>query len=219
MVQAALLVSICLAGIGFAIYRIVGRMSAFPELQRRPELSSGILDVVDPRITAFLAEKGFRFSEAYQFHNLRIGIWELSGNHLPLRYLSAALSLGNITYEFITAFSDDYSLTTTRTRAAFLFPRPYGSFIQSFPNASIQQLWDLHTRGEHHLTSVLSIPVKECRFPYEQRVGAAILKQMRCIKSFPLWPVRGVYWFLLKRFLLQNRPIWNQNVTFYRKID
>ena len=218
LIEVAIFVGICLIGIGFSVYRMVNKMIASPTVVQRSELAPEITAAVDPKVAAFIAAKGFRFANAYQFHTIRLGHWEQAANCPPLRRLSVLLSPAGTNYEFITEFSDDHSLTTTKTRAAFMFPRPFGSFLQSFPSASIEQLWDLHLRGEEHIVSDLSIPVKECRVTYLDGFAPAVLRQMRCIKSFPLWPVRGVYWFLVKRFLMVNRPIWTQNVSkLYRQ--
>ncbi len=207
-----------MALIALSVYRTVGQMVASPGVDRKPELAPEVTAAVDPKVAAFVADKGFGFANTYQFHTIRLGHWEQDSNFPPLRLLSVSLSPAGTNYEFITEFSDDHSLTTTKTRAAFMFPRPFGSFLQSFPNASIEQLWDLHLRGEQHIISVLSIPVKKCHVPYLEGFAPAIRRQMRCIKSFPLWPVRGIYWFLVKRFLMLNRPIWTQNVAkLYRQ--
>src|SRR3982751_5562169 len=99
----------------------------------------------------------------------------------------------------MTSFSDDISLTTTRTRSAFMFPRPFGSFIQSFPGNSIEQLWDAHSRGESFVTSQLSIPITERRLSCLDELNRDIVRQLKHVTSLPLWPIRGIYWFLLKR--------------------
>ena len=218
LIEFSIFFGICLIGIGFSVYRIVNKMITSPTLAQRPGLALEVTAAVDPNVAAFIEAKGFRFANAYQFHTIRLGHWEQAGNHVPLRRLSVSLSPAGTNHEFITEFSDDHSLTTTKTRAAFMFPRPFGSFLQSFPSASIEHLWDMHVRGEQHIISNLSIPVKECRVAYLDGFAPATLRQMRCVKSFPLWPVRGVYWFLIKRFLMANRPIWTQNVSkLYRQ--
>ena len=44
------------------------------------------------------------------------------------------------------------------------------------------------------------------------------VRQLSAIRALPFWPVRRVYWFLVKRFLMHNRPIWHENVaSVYRK--
>ena len=99
-----------------------------------------------------------------------------------------------------------------------MFPRPYGSFLQSFPSASIQQLWDAHRRGEEFLVSQLSVRVAEQRLTFPESFTQEAVRQLSAIRALPFWPVRGVYWFLVKRFLMHNRPIWRQNVrAIYRK--
>jgi hypothetical protein len=182
LVEAGIFIGICLVGIALSVYRTLGKMVASPDAHERPELAAEIIAAAAPDVTAFLAAHGFRSANAYQFHSIRVGHWVLASNSPPLRRLSVALSRAGTNYEFITKFSDDHSLTTTKTRAAFMLPRPFGSFLQSFPSASIENLCGLHLRGEQHLITNLSIPVRESRVPYLEAFGPGILRQMRCIK-------------------------------------
>ncbi len=217
---ALVVIGMAMFSIASSVYEMVGKMSVLPEVQRRDDLPSEIIAALPRDVAAFLESKGFRFAGGYGFHTLRIGIWEQPSQSAPRRLFSFSLSGLGWTSEFITKFSDNDSLTTTRTRAAFMFPRPFGSFLQSFPKASIEQLWDHHERGEQHLISALSIPLKECRLSFVEGFPIGIQRQMSCIKSYPLWPIRGIYWFLLKRFLMLNRPIWTQNVRrLYKKVN
>ena len=206
------------AAIAFSVYRVIGKMELSPGAKPAPESAPRIIAALDPGVAAFIAPKGFQFVEAFRFHALLIGQWVQTTDPL-LRRLSVSISPAGTNYEFITRFSDKTSLTTTKTRAAFMFPRPFGSFLQSFPNASVDQLWDLHLRGEQYLIADLSLPLQPSGVPYVEAFGPAILRQIACIKSFPFWPLRGIYWFLLKRFLMLKRPIWTQDVSkLYKKM-
>ena len=198
--------------IASSVKKMVEKMSESPGAQERKDLAPEIMAAVPSDILLFLESKGFKFQGAYQWHTLRIGVWEQTAASPPQRLFSFHLSKMGATPEFITKFSDDASLTTSKTKAAFMFPRRYGSFLQSFPKASIAQLWDLHIRGEEHLLSVASIRVEECRLSWLASFPRSILRQMDCVKSIRLWPVRGIYWFFVKRFLMLNRPVWDQNL-------
>jgi hypothetical protein len=194
-------------------YAMVNKMSNSPGIVPAPECAYEVNSSVDPLLAGFLQANDFRLTNAYRFHSIRFGDWiQVGTSAAPLRRLVVALSASGRTCEFITEFADQYSLTTTRSKAAFVFPRPYGSFMQSFPAAKIEHLWDQHVRGEQYLMSELAVPVAPLSLPFVEAFGPAVQRQMRCIKSLPLWPVRGIYWFLLKRFLMHNRPIWKQDV-------
>jgi hypothetical protein len=202
---------ILLGTIACATYAMVNKMAASPSFQPVPELASFFIDGLAPETAEFLRANGFRFHQAYQMHALRIGLWTRP-DQAPLRSFSLSRIMSNSVSEFITEFSEDASLTTTTTRAAFMFPRGRGGFMQSFPRASIERLWQTHQKGEDFLLSSRSIPVSACRFTFEERVTSGIIKQLARVKSLPLWPLRGIYWFLVKRFIMANRPVWRQDI-------
>jgi len=219
LILLIILIGVAFVSIPISMYLSVKNMAASPALIQRDDLAPETIAALPVDVAAFLGVNGFKFLAAYSFHACRIGIWEQQGSNVPRRLFSFSRTGLSRTTEFITEFSDDYSLTTTMTKAAFVFPRAYGSFMQSFPKASIQQLWDQHQRGEQFITSDLSVAVKPCRFSFADAFPAGLLRQMACIRSVPLWPIRGIYWFALKRFLMQNRPIWTQNfASLYVKV-
>lgn len=220
MIELAIFVGILLTGIPIAVYRSIRKMAAAPRLDLKPELVPVITNPVNRKVGAFLAVHGFTFANAYQFHGIRFGHWMHNSNRPPLRNLTAYVGPASLAYEFVTEFSDEHSLTTSQTKAGFMYPRPFGSFLQAFPKASIEELLDLHIRGEQHLISTLSIPIKEIRAPLLERFTSGILRQIRYIKSHSLWPIRGIYWYLIRRYVMRNRPIWKQNIPkVYRQVD
>ena len=119
---------------------------------------------------------------------------------------------GNTSCEFGTDFSEDISLTTTRTTAAFVFPLTYGRFMQSFPNMNAEQLWQAHLRGEEYIMSVLGVRAEPLRLSFLDGLREEISRRMRYVVSHRLYYVRGIYWYLVKRFLMQNKPIWTQDL-------
>ena len=199
--------------IAFATYYGVKKMAARPSLEARADLAAGLIGALPADKTSFLNANGFRFAEAYAFHLVRIGIWTRTSDQMPTQSFSYSRTATNSTYEFITEFSDDVSLTTTMSRAAFMFPRGFGGFLQSFPKASIVELWDAHLKGEAHVRSTLSLPISQCKLPYEERVSRGMTKQLAYVRSLSFWPIRGIYWFTIKRFLMSNRPIWKQDIA------
>ena len=219
LILLVIFLGVALLSIPISMYISVNKMAQSPAIVQRDDLAPEVVVALPPDVAAFLDVLGFKFSAAYKFHACHIGIWEQQGTAAPRRLFSFSRTGLSRTTEFITEFSDDYSLTTTMTKAAFVFPRSYGSFMQSFPKYSIQQLWDQHGHGEQFITSDLAVPVKQCTLSFADGFHIGVLRQMACIRSVPLWPIRGIYWFFLKRFLMQNRPIWTQNfASLYAKM-
>jgi hypothetical protein len=205
-------VVIFFTGIAFSVFYSVRRMLDSPGIQAAPEIAPSICEAVPPQVAGFLQSQGFEFSGSYRFHSVKIGVWEQRGGPRSREFWFTRTIAGT-SYEFSTEFSDEVSLTTTKSGAAFVFPRPFGSFMQSFPSASITELWDAHVRGGEYLISDCSIRTGPSRLSREERQRRGAIEQLNYIRSLPLWPLRGIYWYLIKRFLMHNRPIWKQDVA------
>jgi len=200
--------------IAISLRRSVRLMLSSPDAQEDSASSGELIGRLPDPHRALLESEAFRFSKAYSFHGTKLGLWLQISPDPPLRLFSLLKPQGGgaLVYEFITAFSDDVILTTTTTRSAFVFPRPFGSFLQSFPNCSPESLWTAHLSGEKHIISALGISVKECRLPFLEAFKQDVIRKMSHVVSLPFWIVRGVYWYLVKRFFLHNKPIWRQNI-------
>jgi hypothetical protein len=193
----------------------VRSMLCSPDVQEDTASPAELIGRLPEPYRVLLQSEAFRFTKAYSFHGTRIGLWLQINPDPPLRFFCLLKPLDGrpLVYEFITAFCDDVSLTTTTTRSAFLFPRPFGSFLQSFPSYSPEALWRAHSRGEEHMVSTLGISTRECRLPFLEAFKQHNIRDMSHVASLPFWVIRSVYWFFVKRFLLHNKPIWEQNIT------
>ncbi len=202
-----------LAGIGLSLRRSVRTMLASPEAHENPAAAAILLASVPHALQLLLDAEGFRFSKAYSFQAMTFGIWIRISPDPPLRIFSVLKPPAGTIYEFVTEFSDDVSLTTTTTRSAFLFPLPFGIFVQSFPSGTPDSLWKAHRQGEEYITSTLAIPLRECRLPFLETFKQHMVRKLSHVTSLRFWVVRGIYWYSVKRFLLHNRPIWRQNIA------
>lgn len=201
-----------LGTIAFMTFVSIRRMQATPEILPAPEVATEVSAKLPKEIADFLVVEGFREAEFYRFHQITIGIWSQAGGP-PLQHLDFMRTpLGN-TFEFVAEFSDQAALTTSKSRAAFMYPRPSRGFLQSFPKADIRRLWDIHLQGTQFLIANSAVSLSQCRQTFPERSRRGMLKQLACVRSLPLWPIRGIYWFLVKRFLLRNRPIWKQDIA------
>lgn len=197
-IVAVLVVGIPL-GIAISLRRIVRTMMSSPDAMEDSSVSEELIEDLLDEYKAFLHSVGFRYSKAYTFHGSKIGVWIQINPDPPLRFfILSKPRLGEWVHEFATDFSDETSLTTTTTRSAFIFPRPFGSFLQSFPSSSFESLWSLHLRGEEYVVSELSISVNESQLSFLESFKQGIVRELNYVVSLPLWWVRGVYWYAVK---------------------
>ena len=204
--------------IAFNLWDIVRTMLASPAPRENPHVAPELSHFVPEDFNRLLEAQGFRFSRAYSFHAVRFAIWVRFSADPPLRTFSVARCHGRTACEFVTAFSDHASLTTTNTRSSFVFPRPFGSFLQSFPGANAGGLLRAHLEGEDYILSQLRIVVEQCTLPFLAAFERDIIRTLSHVTSFRWWVIRGIYWYSIKRFLLHNRPLSRQNsAELYRK--
>ena len=205
-------VLLLLGGIAFTMRGSVLQMLESPGAMEAPSAAREIIGALPASFRHILDAEGFQFSQAYSFHATRFGIWIKRSPAVPLRTFNLMRTGGNTVCEFGTDFSEDISLTTTRTNTTFLFPQLYGKFGQAFPNMNAEQLWQAHQRGEEYITSMLGVRAEPLRLSFLDGLRESISRRMRYVVSHRLYYVRGIYWYLVKRFLMQNKPIWTQDL-------
>ncbi len=207
-----LFVLLLLAGIAFTMRATVLKMLAAPGAAEIPAAMPEMDRALPESFRRLLEAEGFEFWKAYSFHATRFGVWIKRSPAVPLRSFCLMRTGGKTSCEFGTDFSDDVSLTTTRTNAAFVFPHIHGKYGQAFPKMNAEELWQAHRRGEEYITSVLGVRAEECRLPFLESLQRGISRRMKYVMSHRLWYVRGIYWYLVKRFRLQSQPIWTQDL-------
>lgn len=199
--------------IALTVRHSVRKMISLPDAREEPTAAAEITASLPDSFQSLLDSEGFRFTKAYSFHASRFGLWIRISPDPPLRLFCLSRQAAGIVYEFVTLFSDETSLTTTTTRMAFVFPRPFGSFLQSFPKAKAADLWRMHRQGEEHLILNFGICPKPCQLPFLDGFKRGVIRDLSYVASLRLWFVRGIYWYSVKRFLLHNRPIWKQDLS------
>jgi hypothetical protein len=210
--QIALFVAIFFGVIAFNVHMSVLLMGKTPDLIPAPELAPEIINKMPPGIAEFLKVEGFGSPEFYRFNQVILCLW-LRESAPPVHRFCFARTATTTTFELEAQISERASLTTTRSGVAFMFPRQFGEFTQSFPGADVVRLWKLHLEGTEFLISHSIVSVGPCREAFPASHRRSVVEQLTHVRSLPLWPVRGIYWYLVKRFLMRNRPIWKQDIA------
>jgi hypothetical protein len=202
-----------LTSVAMSIRHNIRRISLSPEAKEDSKSAAELVRCLPDEYKELLQGEGFRFTKAYSFHSTKLADWMRISAEPPLRYFSLIRSPGHRAFEFITQFSDHTTLTTTTSRSAFALPRPFGSFLQSFPNAKPEALSRLHREGERFLRTQLNIHIEECSLPTLEIYRRHTVRAVSHIMSLRCWVLRAVYWYLVKRWFLHNRPIWAQKIS------
>lgn len=158
---------------------------------------------------AWAQSQGFEWVGGYIFQGVQpifVAAWKhaAQGSFFCM-YMHQARQM----YDFVTLFEGKRGLTTTSTADGLLLPHPPGACVQGF-KLEPDDLWAKHLEAEVYLASRGFVPLTAAP-PFEQAVQEAIDRQMAYVRTRPLWPVQGVYWFILRRHLLFNRSIESQH--------
>ena len=114
---------------------------------------------------------------------------------------------GTTISEFITRFADDTGLTTSNARDTFFLPSRAGIYKQAFLGRNYQDLLQIHTATEAYFQQVHGKKLAPKTLPLLPAMIESITRQMKHIRSLPLWPIRSVRWYLINRFTIPNRSV------------
>jgi len=198
-------------GIAVAVYGSVLGMSD-PDRVLKPatrELYSREFELAKEHHT-WASDQGFAIVGGFVFQGaakIFVAAWQL--NRVPT-FFCLYRAAQNTNYDFVTVFPDGRSLTTASTKDAALLPRPTGAYLQAFPGRSASELWRLHEEALSFLSSAKGLVPEPTEKPFREILVDALAQQIAYVRSLPLWPFRGMFWYFVRREVLVNRSVAQQ---------
>ena len=156
------------------------------------------------RSKQFNSNERFLISTPNSQMDIKGEIWS-TGN--GLHYFIAYSSEHFLSFEFITSFNNDITLTTNNSRDSQLMPHPDTQLVQSFDVGSIDELWEHHLHAIEHLENNHTIRPYKISHPTACLIKDSFIKHAQYIQCIPFWYAKGFYWFFFRRHFLHNRPI------------
>jgi hypothetical protein len=141
-------------------------------------------------------------------------IWTWQRSDRPTffcRYLVKAKDITKVSHDLVTEFADDIGLTTGDTKDGNFLPRPPGSYSHNFPGTSLDEQWYKHIESENYLMDHGKVQLKAEDVEFEQSITKGIKQHVNYIKTLPLWPLRGPYWYFIRRYVWHNKSIEEQH--------
>lgn len=114
-------------------------------------------------------------------------------------------------FDFVTYFEMGHTLTTGSTLDASLFPLKEGRYQQTFNFIDMDDLLQKHAQAVVYLKNYGQARLGVIDKPVEDYILEALHSSMEYVWSLPLWPVRGVYWYFIRRHLWHNLTIQRQH--------
>ncbi|MFI4871467.1 MAG: hypothetical protein ACIARQ_06620 [Phycisphaerales bacterium JB061] len=113
-------------------------------------------------------------------------------------------------YDLVTAFEKHIAITTGSMKDGVLFPHPPGEFIQVFPGDDLEERYIKHLESVRFIQSRFSISPNPISDELTDEFIPVVHRQMRYIRSIPLWIIRVHWWFITQR-LRKNKTIEQQH--------
>lgn len=217
LVLAVLAVHVLLAGILVLQVRLLSR----PRVEAVSEAGGGRVPPAEEERWA--TENGFAFLGNYVMkiggQLARIAVWQRPDRPTFFcRYVIEAQNRRQQSYDLVTLFAEEVGLTTGSSRDGQLFPTRPGSFMQTFTGLSLDQQWSVHIDMENYLMDRGGAGLVELEEPFEAVFVRAIVRQMEYIKTIPFWPLRGAYWYFVRRYQRHGKTIQQQHDKGWKKL-
>lgn len=127
------------------------------------------------------------------------------------RYIVQAGTKTQTSFDFVTMFENEIMLTTNNKADSQMLPPAPGHYLQSFSTVSLDEQWNQHLQMENYLMDVGGALLVQNDRPFEDCFVDTIRKQVEFVRSLSLWPLRGTYWFFIRRKLRHNLSIQAQH--------
>ncbi len=183
-------------------------------LRPAPPQYTELLDNIVQPDRPWLETGGFEPLSHYMFGQIPFSAWRQRGKD---RFYIAYMSGTGIAKEFNTWFNEEASLTTASSRDSLTLPRPPGAYLQAFPAALLEDLWQLHLGAEQYLAREKNVMRQPMRKSFEEYLAVSIQRHMDYIRSLPFWPLRGAYGFFVRRHHMANRAVEQQASSSKRR--
>ncbi|MHC4524604.1 MAG: hypothetical protein ACYSU8_03580 [Planctomycetota bacterium] len=207
--------------IATVVYKNIIEMSKIDHL---PEIEND--NILESEINQWAASHGFHYMNTFlmQITNTRtfVAVWQHP--HDPT-FFAAYICQGTggnssdqsnvvtqkTVFDFITYFDKGYSLTTGSTSDGNLFPLQQNIYHQTLDFADWDDHYQKHTQAVTYLKNIGGIRLDVLTKPVDQYILEAVHSCTKHVRSLFLWPLRGAYWYFIRRRLWHNLTIQQQH--------
>jgi hypothetical protein len=176
-------------------------------LRRDDAVAKRIAIRIDAPTRAWIQENGYEFMAAYHFMQTQLAAWRKRGGVTDLVIYATQTKLA---YDLVTYLRDDNSLTTSIGGEIGMFPLAKGAYKEGLDLHTLADLDTAHQGSLEILASRRGLRPSAAAPDFEENLLRSVHEQMDHVKSLPLWPLRGVYWFFVNRRRLRNRTVEDQ---------
>jgi hypothetical protein len=117
------------------------------------------------------------------------------------------------TCDFFTRYKNDYTLTTCDNIDGGMTPRPKKSLLQIATQVTYEQLFEIHKKAHTFLIERGLKLVELPREEFQHYFLKSIHDYAQYVRTYPLWPVRLIFWTVSKRGRIHCNEIETQYKT------
>lgn len=213
MTTFLILVAACVVVPSIMMYVSISTTTGPGRLITRPPNGAARFANLPADVHAFVAKHGLTLVDALQYSNIPFAVFRMPNEARVETYLVLMSAGGKVVCDFVTDFGPECSLTTCRHNSGFVNPRPPGAHMQSFPKATLEQLFDLHLAGELFLAERGLLVPGELDPDLAQRIERSLRRQGACLRKYPGWWWKAPWWFWVTRHRMNNRSLAQQGLA------
>ncbi|MHC4551221.1 MAG: hypothetical protein ACYSUT_00430 [Planctomycetota bacterium] len=206
--------------ISFAVYKSITEMSLFDHL---PTVENE--KIKDSQLYQWTDSRGYNYLDTYlmEISGVRtfLAVWQHP--HDPTffaAYITQAVNSKSqpsknvkqeMAFDFVTYFTGSFSLTTGSTSSGNLMPLKEGLYRQTLNYGNLDELQEKHNEAVTYLKSFGGVQPGTLSLPAIDYIVDALRNSTEYIRSLSLWPLRGPYWYFIRKHLWHNLTIQQQH--------
>lgn len=171
------------------------------------------VELAPPTEETWARSHAFRFIGSFEVRMSIIRSKVFSWRHetSPTFFCVYLVGDDNRDFDFVTEFENDVSLTTGSGAGGQMFSRPPTSYLETLPGRSLFDLWAAHEDSIAFLEQLGGAVVRREAPPFVESFVKACRQQMEFVSQIPFYPLRGLYWFLIRKWRFKNVSIRRQS--------
>ena len=204
---------ICLTVVGGLISCLLviltSKITLKPYKTKKPERDWKIRATQDT--ASWASRSNFDFLGFYTVHCGMRGFMAAWKSKVKPTYLCQYILRTNretvIACDFVTPFEDEIGLTTSDTKDSIFFPKPHGSYQQSFWIGSVDELHRMHLEAEEFLITRGGARVEKYPIEFEEYFVSSLKKTSRYNLKHWYWIFFILYFYFVRKNRWHNKTI------------
>jgi hypothetical protein len=174
---------------------------------------SSAADQLFQKYALWAQSRRMEFLGAFRYETVASSLMVVWKCPLPSSYFCVHQVHGKQRFEFISIINEETgtTLTTSSTHETFIIPQMPGSYAQSFPGLTTEDLRVRHAEAQAYLFEVKRTRFDQGKLPLPQLVEHIAQQRVRSIRQRTLSSWYCVWWYFVSRLRWGNKTVEQQH--------